>query len=191
MKNLIKASLVGTLVVLMGVLSGCGCGCGCKSCLSKETNQNDANAAAKVAAAEKSDCSCCCNCSKCNHNVAQGNNMIKELRWDVIEKGKADSDTPKAGQKVTVHYTGWLADENDNPKGEPFDSSVARNQEFEFIIGVGQVIQGWDKGVISMKKGEKRRIYIPAELAYGARGAGAVIPPNSDLIFDVELFDFV
>lgn len=95
--------------------------------------------------------------------------------------------TPKAGAVVTVHYTGWLND-NGQP-GKKFDSSVDRGQKFQFKIGVGQVIKGWDEGVMGMKVGEKRRLYIPATLGYGARGAGAVIPPHADLIFDVELFD--
>ncbi len=94
---------------------------------------------------------------------------------------------PKPGATVTVHYTGWLND-NGQP-GKKFDSSVDRGQKFQFKIGVGQVIRGWDEGVMGMKVGEKRRLYIPATLGYGARGAGAVIPPNADLIFDVELFD--
>jgi len=92
---------------------------------------------------------------------------------------------PKAGQKVTVQYTGWL-DEN-GQKGKKFDSSRDRNQPFTFTIGAGQVIQGWDLGVATMKPGGKRTLVIPAELGYGSRGAGGLIPPGATLIFDVEL----
>jgi peptidylprolyl isomerase len=88
---------------------------------------------------------------------------------------------PKAGSRVTVHYTGTL--EN----GTKFDSSVDRGQPFAFTIGIGQVIAGWDEGVMSMKVGGKRRLIIPSNLGYGARGAGNAIPPNATLLFDVEL----
>ncbi|MEX0940736.1 MAG: FKBP-type peptidyl-prolyl cis-trans isomerase [Candidatus Babeliales bacterium] len=105
------------------------------------------------------------------------------LQYEVIKEGTGAS--PKKGQQVTVHYTGWL-----NEQGEPgkkFDSSVDRGQPFTFTLGVCQVIEGWDEGVMPMKVGEKRRLFIPSELAYGTRGAGQVIRPNADLIFDVEL----
>lgn len=92
---------------------------------------------------------------------------------------------PKAGQNVQVHYTGWL--DQGGKKGTKFDSSRDRGQPFSFPIGQGQVIQGWDEGVASMKVGGKRTLVIPANLGYGARGAGGVIPPNATLIFDVEL----
>ena len=89
--------------------------------------------------------------------------------------------SPARRQKVRVHYTGRLTD------GKKFDSSVDRGQPVEFVIGVGQVIQGWDEGGASMKVGGKRQLIIPPELGYGARGAGGAIPPNAELIFDVEL----
>lgn len=90
-----------------------------------------------------------------------------------------------SGHAVSVHYTGWL--NNKGEKGTKFDSSVDRGQEFQFGLGAGQVIRGWDEGVAGMKVGGKRTLYIPAALGYGTRGAPPVIPPNADLIFDVEL----
>ena len=95
--------------------------------------------------------------------------------------------SPETGQTCVMHYTGWLDD--NGTRGEKFDSSVDRGTPFEFSIGVGQVIKGWDEGVASMQVGGKRTLTIPPELGYGARGAGGVIPPNATLIFDVELLD--
>jgi FKBP-type peptidyl-prolyl cis-trans isomerase FkpA len=92
----------------------------------------------------------------------------------------------KAGQHVTVHYTGWLRNDDGTP-GAKFDSSKDRNDPFQFALGAGHVIRGWDEGVEGMKVGGARRLVIPASLGYGARGAGGVIPPNATLIFDVEL----
>lgn len=92
-----------------------------------------------------------------------------------------------AGKTVVVHYTGWLDEKGQ--KGTKFDSSVDRGQKFDFPLGAGRVIAGWDEGVAGMKVGGKRTLYIPSKLGYGARGAGAAIPPNADLIFDVELFE--
>ena len=92
---------------------------------------------------------------------------------------------PKTGQTCVMHYTGWLYE--NGKKGAKFDSSVDRGQPFEFPIGTGRVIKGWDEGVATMKVGGKRTLIIPPELGYGARGAGGVIPPNATLIFDVEL----
>jgi peptidylprolyl isomerase len=93
--------------------------------------------------------------------------------------------SPKTGQTCVMHYTGWLYE--NGAKGKKFDSSVDRGEPFEFSIGVGQVIGGWDEGVATMKVGGKRTLIIPPELGYGARGAGGLIPPNATLIFDVEL----
>jgi FKBP-type peptidyl-prolyl cis-trans isomerase FkpA len=92
----------------------------------------------------------------------------------------------KAGANVTVHYTGWLRND-DGSAGAKFDSSKDRNDPFQFPLGAGHVIRGWDEGVQGMKVGGQRRLTIPASLGYGARGAGGVIPPNATLIFDVEL----
>ncbi len=89
------------------------------------------------------------------------------------------------GKSVSVHYTGWLDDHGS--KGAKFDSSKDRGQPFEFLLGAGQVIAGWDEGVAGMKVGGSRTLMIPASLGYGARGAGRAIPPNANLIFDVEL----
>jgi FKBP-type peptidyl-prolyl cis-trans isomerase len=101
----------------------------------------------------------------------------------VVGQGEAAS----SGQRVKVHYTGWL--DNNGNRGAKFDSSRDRNEPFEFALGRGQVIKGWDQGVAGMKVGGKRQLTIPPDLGYGARGAGGVIPPNATLVFEVELLE--
>ena len=92
-----------------------------------------------------------------------------------------DGASPKRGETVTVHYTGWLTD------GTKFDSSVDRNEPFSFVLGTDQVIQGWDQGVAGLRVRDKARLTIPPELAYGEQGYPGVIPPNATLVFEVEL----
>jgi FKBP-type peptidyl-prolyl cis-trans isomerase FkpA len=99
----------------------------------------------------------------------------------VLELQEGQGETARSGHTVSVHYTGWL--EN----GTKFDSSLDRRQPFSFKLGAGQVIRGWDEGVAGMKIGGKRKLTIPSDLGYGARGAGGVIPPGATLIFEVEL----
>lgn len=121
---------------------------------------------------------------KANMEVSKVAEMIKT---DVVV-GEGPEAT--AGKNVSVHYTGWLYDEAaPGHKGEKFDSSLDRGTPFEFPLGGGRVIKGWDQGVAGMKVGGQRTLTIPPELGYGSRGAGGVIPPNATLIFDVELLD--
>jgi peptidylprolyl isomerase len=103
----------------------------------------------------------------------------------IIDTTAGTGAMPKPNQICVMHYTGWLYE--GGKKGRKFDSSLDRNVPFEFPIGQGKVIAGWDEGVATMKVGGKRTLIIPPELGYGARGAGGVIPPNATLIFDVEL----
>lgn len=111
---------------------------------------------------------------------------ITELQKIDTQAGTGREAEP--GFNVTVHYTGWLYDPSaKDGKGKKFDSSLDRKQPFNFFLGAGQVIQGWDEGVAGMKVGGKRTLIIPSELGYGVRGAGGAIPPNANLIFDVEL----
>jgi FKBP-type peptidyl-prolyl cis-trans isomerase FkpA len=119
---------------------------------------------------------------------AEGRSNVAELIKQDDNVGSGNEAA--AGRTVTVHYTGWLYNEAAaDKKGTKFDSSRDRNEPFEFNLGAGQVIRGWDEGVAGMKVGGRRTLTIPADMGYGARGAGGVIPPNATLIFDVELLN--
>jgi FKBP-type peptidyl-prolyl cis-trans isomerase len=109
----------------------------------------------------------------------QENVTASGLKYTDLQVGEGEE--AKSGHTVNVHYTGWLTD------GKKFDSSHDRRQPFSFKLGAGQVIRGWDEGVAGMKVGGKRKLTIPADLGYGARGAGGAIPPNATLVFEVEL----
>jgi peptidylprolyl isomerase len=120
---------------------------------------------------------------KKGEQAAAANTVKTSTGLAYVELAPGSGPSPVAGKQVKVHYTGWL--EN----GTKFDSSVDRGEPFIFIIGAGQVIPGWDEGIMSMKVGGKRKLIIPSQLGYGSAGAGGVIPPNATLIFEVELLD--
>lgn len=114
--------------------------------------------------------------------------LLKVIRTEMADTRVGEGDEAQAGQYVTVHYTGWLFDKNaPENKGVKFDSSRDRDEPFEFPLGMGHVISGWDTGVQGMKVGGRRTLVIPPEMGYGRRGAGGVIPPNATLVFEVEL----
>jgi FKBP-type peptidyl-prolyl cis-trans isomerase len=112
-----------------------------------------------------------------------GEATVTDSGLQIIEIEAGSGDEVQAGQTAVVHYTGWLAD------GTKFDSSVDRGQTFAFPLGAGRVIPGWDEGVAGMKVGDKRRLVLPPDLAYGERGSPPLIPPNAELTFDVELLE--
>lgn len=118
--------------------------------------------------------------------AAEMKELSSGLKYEETSEGTGEAIS--SGKTAKVHYTGWL--DNDGKRGTKFDSSVDRGTPFSFKLGAGMVIKGWDDGVEGMKKGGKRTLFIPSSLGYGERGAGGVIPPRADLIFDVELVDF-
>jgi peptidylprolyl isomerase len=122
-----------------------------------------------------------------SHALAQGaaKPVATPSGLQIIDTVVGKGAQPRKGQTCVMHYTGWLY--QNGAKGRKFDSSVDRGKPFEFPLGIGRVIAGWDEGVASMRVGGKRTLIIPAKLGYGERGAGGVIPPNATLIFDVEL----
>lgn len=126
-------------------------------------------------------------CSEQAASKMETGKMTELIKTD-IKQGEGALAT--AGHNVIVHYTGWLYDEAaPDHHGKKFDSSRDRNEPFQFPLGGGRVIRGWDQGVEGMKVGGQRTLVIPASMGYGARGAGGVIPPNATLVFDVELLD--
>jgi peptidylprolyl isomerase len=116
--------------------------------------------------------------------------LLKVIKTDMIDTKVGEGAEAQAGQTVTVHYTGWLFDKNaPENKGTKFDSSRDRDEPFDFPLGMGHVITGWDEGVQGMKVGGQRTLVIPPEMGYGKRGAGGDIPPNATLLFEVELLE--
>ena len=113
---------------------------------------------------------------------------VAELQRIEVRDGTGEPASP--GDEVSVHYTGWVYDEDaPNRRGQQFDSSRERGEPITFMLGAGRVIRGWDEGVAGMRVGGRRVLLIPADLAYGRKGAGGVIPPNASLVFEVELVD--
>ena len=160
-----------TVVTLVLVL--CAVACTQQADQDPTTTQSTTMEAAAVSATEA--------------NEIQSIEIAPGLSARILKAG--DGPLAQSGDNVDVHYTGWLYDEEaaDN-RGEKFDSSVDRGERFQFLLGAGKVIKGWDQGVIGMAIGEVRELTIAAEMAYGDRGAGGLIPPGATLVFEVELF---
>jgi len=168
-RNMIAAT---SAAALFAVMAGC----------SKEAEQAPADAAAEAAteATEETAVS--------DAQDIEAFEITTGLSAKILRAG--DGQVAQAGDNVVVHYTGWLYDEAaENNRGSKFDSSVDRGEHFQFPLGAGRVIKGWDQGVEGMAIGEVRELTIAPEMGYGERGAGNVIPPGATLIFEVELFE--
>lgn len=170
-----RGSLLSVGFLALFGLAGCGSPDG-----GSENTENAATSSAAVAAAE--------NTQPATENTEPGGGPEVVTELIITDVLAGDGATAEAGQNIVVHYTGWLYDPSkpDN-KGSKFDSSVDRGQPFVFSLGAGRVIQGWDQGFGGMQIGGKRVLIIPSEMGYGERGAGADIPPNATLLFEVEL----
>ena len=168
--NKTKVSLLLTSCLLLALCAGCKAESSNKEAGNKEHSTASNNSTQTLPNKE---------------STAMTTNITELIKKDTVEGTGREAE---AGLNVTVHYTGWLYDPSkEDGKGKKFDSSVDRGDPFNFFLGGGQVIQGWDQGFAGMKIGGKRTLIIPAEMGYGARGAGGAIPPNATLIFDVEL----
>ncbi|HEY1283712.1 MAG TPA: FKBP-type peptidyl-prolyl cis-trans isomerase [Steroidobacteraceae bacterium] len=172
-----RALALATLAA--GTLTACG----------KSPPQEPAAAAAPATAQQgqtATDSTASAQTGTAETGAAAASSAPQKLEMNDLKKGTGPAI--QSGQTAVVHYTGWLyAEDAPEKKGKKFDSSRDRNQPFPFPLGGGQVIPGWDQGVAGMQVGGQRRLIIPPELAYGANGAGGVIPPNATLVFDVEL----
>lgn len=144
-------------------------------------NQYEAQKAASAAGANPSSSSTPAPAAAATPTGGKVHKLPSGLQYEDMVVGSGKMAEP--GMNVSVHYTGWLTD------GTKFDSSLDRNQAFQFQLGAGMVIRGWDEGVKGMRIGGKRKLTIPSDMGYGAQGAGGVIPPNATLVFDVELLD--
>ena len=173
MKNIVKGS---TFLFLACLLSSCGI---CDQWFKKDEIKKETTKTAQAPRPNRP--------TRPTRTAQATQTAESALRYEILKAAPQDAKIPEKGKKVTVHYTGWL--EENGTKGKKFDSSVDRGTPFTFTLGVGQVIKGWEEGVAKMKVGEQCRLTVPANLGYGARGAGRVIPPNANLIFDVELLE--
>jgi FKBP-type peptidyl-prolyl cis-trans isomerase FkpA len=166
-----RSSLLWVLVVALFITIGLG-GCSTQTrSPAQGTTPSGAQSAAQPSRPE----------SQTSTPAASNGNAEKTAGLIIADEAVGEGPAAKSGDRVTVHYTGWLTD------GTKFDSSKDKDQPFSFSLGAGNVIAGWDQGVAGMKVGGKRKLTIPPDLGYGARGAGGVIPPNATLKFDVEL----
>lgn len=175
--------VMASSLVILFLVNSSGCSCDMK---------NTKNSPQSMSHKNNGTHSCSCphdnDDTKAPQAAQEANKQMKTssgLMYIVTREAPAQAASPQKNKTVVVHYTGWL--DEDGARGRKFDSSVDRGQPFEFVIGVGQVIPGWDEGVMGMKVGEKRHLIIPPHLGYGSRGAGSIIPGNATLHFDVEL----